>query len=343
LTRSGFIFTDLCSVKLTFRDSEIFERAEKAFAKTALDVYAYQYANCETYRRFSDALKLNPENVKSVDDIPFLPVEFFKTQKIYCSKEEPEVIFTSSGTTGTQTSSHYVRNIHVYEESFLKGFERAYGKPEEFIFLFLLPSYLERDGSSLVYMAEELRRRSFDPDSGYYLNNYSELVAKLKSLQANPGNKKVLLLGVTYALLDLAELCPQNLSNITIMETGGMKGKRKEITRDELHSTLKNAFQISNVHSEYGMTELLSQAYSKGYGVFTCPPWMKIIIRETNDPLSLAPPEKTGGVNIIDLANLHSCSFISTSDLGKVYADGSFEILGRFDFSDTRGCNLLYV
>ncbi len=306
-------------------------------------MYAYQYAHCETYRRFSDSLKRSPESVRSVEDIPFLPVEFFKSQKIVCFKENAEVVFTSSGTTGSQNSSHFVRNINVYEESFLKGFELAYGKPEDFIFLFLLPSYLERDGSSLVYMAEELRRKSFDPDSGYFLNNYSELAAKLKSLNANAGSKKVLLLGVTYALLDLAELFPQDLSNIIVMETGGMKGKRKEITRDELHSTLKTAFQISHVHSEYGMTELLSQAYSKGNGVFYCPPWMKILIRETNDPLSLAPAEKTGGVNIIDLANLHSCSFISTSDLGKVYADGSFEILGRFDFSDTRGCNLLYV
>lgn len=330
-------------MKLPFRDSELFSRAEKAFDKTALDVYAYQYAHCETYRRFSDSLKRSPESVRSVEDIPFLPVEFFKSQKIVCFKENAEVVFTSSGTTGSQNSSHFVRNINVYEESFLKGFELAYGKPEDFIFLFLLPSYLERDGSSLVYMAEELRRKSFDPDSGYFLNNYSELAAKLKSLNANAGSKKVLLLGVTYALLDLAELFPQDLSNIIVMETGGMKGKRKEITRDELHSTLKTAFQISHVHSEYGMTELLSQAYSKGNGVFYCPPWMKILIRETNDPLSLAPAEKTGGVNIIDLANLHSCSFISTSDLGKVYADGSFEILGRFDFSDTRGCNLLYV
>lgn len=330
-------------MKLPFKDSDIFTRAEKAFAKTALDVYAFQYTNCDTYRRFSDSLKRNPENVKSTEEIPFLPVEFFKTQKIYCANDAPELIFTSSGTTGSNTSSHYVRDVNVYEESCGRGFELAYGKPEDYIFLFLLPSYLERDGSSLVYMAEELRRRSFDPDSGYYLNNYAELAAKLKLLNTNHGSKRVLLLGVTYALLDLAELFPQNLSNITVMETGGMKGKRKEITRDELHATLKNAFQISEVHSEYGMTELLSQAYSKGNGIFNCPPWMKIIIRETNDPLSIAAPEKTGGVNIIDLANINSCSFISTSDLGKVYADGSFEILGRFDFSDTRGCNLLYL
>jgi hypothetical protein len=329
-------------VKLPFRDTEIFSRAEKAFAKTALDVYAFQYANCETYRLFSDSLRRNPDTVKSFEQIPFLPVEFFRTQKIYCAKEEPEVIFTSSGTTGMQASSHFVRNLNLYEESFLRGFELAYGKPEEFIFLFLLPSYLERDGSSLVYMAEELRRKSFDPDSGYYLNNYSELAAKLKTLNANPGGKKILLLGVTYALLDLADLFPQPLPNTIVMETGGMKGKRKEITRDELHATLKKAFQISDVHSEYGMTELLSQAYSKGNGAFNCPPWMKIVIRETNDPLSPAPPEKTGGVNIADLANLYSCSFISTSDLGKMNADGSFEILGRFDFSETRGCNLLY-
>lgn len=330
-------------MKLPFKDSEIFARAENAFAKTVLEVFSFQYSNCEVYRKFADSLKRNPENVKSLEDIPFLPVELFKSQKIYSSTEEPELIFRSSGTTGDQTSSHFVHDIQIYEDSFQKGFERVYGKPEDCIFLFLLPSYLEREGSSLVYMAEELRRRSFDPDSGYYLNNYSVLAAKLKSLQENPGRKKVILLGVTYALLDLAELFPQDLSDIIIMETGGMKGKRKEITREELHSTLQKAFNVSAIHSEYGMTELLSQAYSQGNGIFRCPPWMKIVIRETNDPLSWAPVGKTGGVNIVDLANLYSCSFISTSDLGKSYADGSFEILGRFDFSDTRGCNLLYV
>lgn len=317
-------------------------RAVVSFEKTALEVYAFQYYNCETYRRFSDSLKRNPQTVQRMDDIPFLPVELFKTQNIYSSTDEPQVTFTSSGTTGMQTSSHHVRSLHLYEESFLRGFDFAYGKPEEFTFLFLLPSYLERAGSSLVYMAEELRLQSKNPDSGYYIHNYRELAGKLRELQYN-GNSKVVLLGVTYALLDLAEQFPVDIRDVIIMETGGMKGKRKELTREELHGTLKKAFNVPHIHSEYGMTELLSQAYSKGEGIFQCPAWMRILIRETSDPLSWAAEGKTGGVNIIDLANIYSCSFISTSDLGKTYADGSFEILGRFDYSDTRGCNLLYA
>lgn len=317
-------------------------RAVVSFEKTALEVYAFQYNNCETYRRFCDSLKRNPHTVQRMDDIPFLPVELFKTQKIYSSTDEPQVTFTSSGTTGMQTSSHHVRSLHLYEESFLRGFDFAYGKPEEFTFLFLLPSYLERAGSSLVYMAEELRLQSKNPDSGYYIHNYRELTEKLRELQ-RAGTSKVILLGVTYALLDLAEQFPIDIPDVIIMETGGMKGKRKELTREELHSTLKKAFNVEHIHSEYGMTELLSQAYSKGEGIFECPAWMRILIRETSDPLSWAAEGKTGGVNIIDLANLYSCSFISTSDLGKTYSDGSFEVLGRFDYSDTRGCNLLYA
>jgi phenylacetate-coenzyme A ligase PaaK-like adenylate-forming protein len=330
-------------VKLPFREPELFSRAADAFERTALEVYAFQYAHCETYRLFSDSLKRTPQTVRTLENIPFLPVEFFKTQKIYSATQEPEIIFTSSGTTGMQTSSHLVRSVQLYKESFLRGFELAYGKPEDCVFLFLLPSYLEREGSSLVYMAEELRRRSADAGSDYYLNNYADLAARLKALNDDTRGKKIILLGVTYALLDLAEQFPQALPNVVIMETGGMKGKRKELTREELHTTLKNAFGVSAIHSEYGMTELLSQAYSAGEGIFRCPPWMKIMIRETNDPLSWVSTGKTGGVSIIDLANVYSCSFISTSDLGKCYADGSFEVLGRFDFSDTRGCNLLYV
>lgn len=316
-------------------------RAVVSFEKTALDVYAFQYANCETYRRFSDSLRRNPETVRSLHDIPFLPVELFKTQKIYSSTDEPQVVFTSSGTTGMQTSSHHVRSLHLYEESFLRGFDFAYGNPAGYTFLFLLPSYLEREGSSLVYMAEELRLHSKNPHSGYFMNNYRELAEKLRDLQRS-GTDKIVLLGVTYALLDLAEQFPMDIPDVIIMETGGMKGKRKELTREELHATLKKAFNVEHIHSEYGMTELLSQAYSKGEGIFECPAWMRILVRETSDPLSWAAEGKTGGVNIIDLANVYSCSFISTSDLGKTYADGSFEILGRFDFSDTRGCNLLY-
>ena len=329
-------------MKLPFSDLEIFSRAVTSFDKTALDVYAFQYSNCETYRVFSDSLRRNPGNVKAVSEIPFLPVELFKSQKIYSASDVPEAIFTSSGTTGDRTSSHHVSRLQLYEDSFLKGFELAYGKPSECIFLFLLPTYLERAGSSLVYMAEELRRRSQDAHSGYFMNNYGVIAQKLREVNALGEGKRIILLGVTYALLDLAEQFPQSLPNVIIMETGGMKGKRKEITRDELHATLTKAFGVPAIHSEYGMTELLSQAYSKGNGIFHCPPWMRVLIREVNDPLSWANEGKTGGVNIIDLANVYSCSFISTSDLGKSHGDGSFEILGRFDFSDTRGCNLLY-
>ena len=305
-----------------------------------MQVFAFQYANCEVYRRFADSLRRSPETVSAVEQIPFLPVEFFKSQRVYAASAAPEIIFTSSGTTGTTTSSHYVRSASLYTQSFLRGFHFAYGSPADYTFLFLLPSYLEREGSSLVFMAEELGKQG-TPESGFYLHNYAELAQKLNTLQQE-GRNKIILLGVTYALLDLAEQFPADLRNVIIMETGGMKGKRKELTREELHHTLKHAFHTHAIHSEYGMTELLSQAYSKGEGMFTCPPWMKIMLRETNDPLSWCAPGKTGGISIIDLANVYSCSFISTSDVGKLHADGSFEVLGRFDFSDTRGCNLLY-
>lgn len=317
----------------------IFSVDGENFDSLALDVFRFQYANNEVYRFFCDGLKRNPENVFSITEIPFLPVEFFKTQKIYASDKNPEINFTSSGTTGQVTSTHAVADLSLYRESFLNAFRLFYGNPEEWIILALLPSYLEREGSSLVYMADTLIRETKNPESGFYLHNYEALSKKLKTLEA--ANKKVLLLGVTYALLDLAEQFPQKLKHIVVMETGGMKGKRKEMIREELHSVLQKAFDLNAIHSEYGMTELLSQAYSGGDGIFNCPPWMKIIIREMNDPFALAQNGKTGGVNIIDLANLYSCSFLSTSDLGKSGDNGSFEILGRFDNSDVRGCNLM--
>lgn len=333
--------SDFCKVKLTFSDSDVFDRAVHDFDDTALHIFRFQYSNNEVYRRFVDAMKRSPENVSSVSEIPFLPVEFFKSRRIFCGDGEPEITFTSSGTTGSVTSKHEVFRKSLYEESFLRGFQRVYGDPANWTFLFLLPSYLERGGSSLVYMTESLRKAGRG-NSGFYLHNYTELSEMLKKLQDDSQGAEVMLFGVTYALLDLAERFPQSIPDITILETGGMKGKRPEITRDELHATLKNAFDVAAIHSEYGMTELLSQAYSTGEGIFTCPPWMKILMRETNDPLSWAENGKTGGINIIDLANIYSCSFISTSDLGKIHENGSFEILGRFDNSDTRGCNLLY-
>ena len=334
-------FSELCCVNLPFPASTIFDRASHAFDETALSVFRFQYANNVLYRKFADSFSKNPETVINIHHIPFLPVEFFKTHNVYCAQSDPQITFTSSGTTGMVTSKHPVADINLYKQSFLRGFTEAYGNPSDYIFLFLLPSYLEREGSSLVYMAEELKRVSASNESQFYLHDYSRLAEQLTQLKNNSHGKKVMILGVTYALLDLAEQFPQHIPDFIIAETGGMKGKRKEITRDELHRTLTQAFGVTNIHSEYGMTELLSQAWSKGDGIFNCPPWMKIITRETNDPLTLTANGKTGGVNIIDLANVYSCSFISTSDLGKVHADGSFEILGRFDFSDTRGCNLL--
>lgn len=332
---------DLCVVKLSFNDVDVFARASEDFEGTALEIFRFQYSANEIYRRFAHSLRRNPENVHAIADIPFLPVEIFKSQRVYCGDSPPEITFTSSGTTGSMTSRHEVAKLELYRESFLLNFARTYGDPKNWTFLFLLPSYLEREGSSLVYMADAICKAG-NSESGFYLHNYGELAQKLKHLQEEGGPNEIMLFGVTYALLDLAEQFPQPIPDIYILETGGMKGKRPEITRDELHMKLKNAFDVAAIHSEYGMTELLSQAYSFGNGIFKCPPWMKVMIREANDPLTWAGHGKTGGVNIIDLANIYSCSFISTSDLGKSYADDdTFEILGRFDFSDVRGCNLL--
>ncbi|MGZ4034414.1 MAG: acyl transferase, partial [Bacteroidia bacterium] len=248
-------------------------------------------------------------------------------------------IFTSSGTTGMIQSKHYVTDPDIYEKSYLEAFRLFYGDIEKQCVLALLPSYLERNGSSLIYMADDLIRKSKHPDSGFYLDNYDELIFKLKELESK--DQKIILLGVTYALLDLIEKEKFHLKNTIVMETGGMKGKRKEMVREELHGILCEGFGLKVIHSEYGMTELLSQAYSKGNGIFNCPPWMRIIIRDTNDPFSFLPHTKSGGINIIDLANINSCSFIATQDLGKTFPDNSFEVLGRFDNSDIRGCNLL--
>jgi hypothetical protein len=324
----------------------IFSVSEQHFDSLALEVFRFQFAHNPVYAAFAKGINKTPETVNKVSDIPFLPVELFKTHKIYASDKTPEIIFTSSGTTGQVTSKHYVADISLYEESFRKGFELFYGKIENYAVFALLPSYTEREGSSLIYMVDDMIRRSNNAQSRFYLDDFKELTAWLMMREQYlkmPGNtdKKNLLLGVTYALLDFAEAKKLNLRNTIIMETGGMKGRRKEMVREEVHAIITKAFDVKEVHSEYGMTELLSQAYSKGNGIFNSPPWMKIMIREMNDPLSYAATGKTGGVNIIDLANLYSCSFISTSDLGKLREDGSFEILGRFDNSDVRGCNLM--
>lgn len=309
------------------------------FKALALDIFRYQAEHCEPYKHFLEALGINGAAVVRLEEIPFLPIEFFKTHKVLAEGMNEEVIFTSSGTTGMQTSKHHVADIELYETSFNMGFQHFYGKPDDYCILALLPSYLERSGSSLIYMARKLIEQSKHPDSGFYLDDLKGLASKLNKL--NRSGQKCLLLGVSFALLDLAEQYPQDLKNITIMETGGMKGQRKELVREDLHTVLKEAFGVEKIHSEYGMTELLSQAYSKGDGLFSCPPWIKVRIRDVNDPLAQMPNGKTGGINIIDLANIYSCSFIATKDLGRVSANGNFEVLGRFDNSDVRGCNLM--
>ncbi len=321
------------------KDSIFAINNEEAFNKAALEVFRYQYKNNAVYRRYVDCLNRKPEAVEHYTRIPFLPIEFFKTCDVVTGEFVPEAVFTSSGTTGMSFSRHQVKELSVYERSFMKGFELFFGPADDYVFVSLLPSYLERKGSSLIYMAERLIKLSRHNESGFYLNEYRQLSDLLKALAQQ--KTKTILLGVTYALLDLAEEFPVNFPELIIMETGGMKGKRKEMVREELHGILKSAFGVKKIFSEYGMTELLSQAYSKGDGLFATPPWMKVLIRDTNDPFSLMAQNKTGGVNVIDLANINSCSFIETKDLGKLHDDGQFEIVGRFDNSDVRGCNLL--
>jgi phenylacetate-coenzyme A ligase PaaK-like adenylate-forming protein len=315
--------------------------SQKQFDKLALKVFRFQYENNKVYREFCDFLKTNPQKVKTIQQIPFLPIQFFKSHQVISSSETIQETFTSSGTTGMITSKHLVTDISLYEQSFRNAFSEFYGNIEDYTILALLPSYLERDGSSLIYMVNDLIERSNKEDSGFYLNNYDELISKLIFLDNSGQN--VLLIGVTYALLDLIEKQKFQLKNTIIMETGGMKGKRKEIIREELHTILSEGFGVKNIHSEYGMTELLSQAYSFGNGIFECPNWMQILIRDTEDALTYVDFGKTGGINVIDLANINSCSFIATQDLGKKYSNNSFEVLGRFDNSDIRGCNLMVL
>lgn len=325
-----------------FRPEDIIQiQTTKEFHKLAMKVFRFQYENNSVYQRFCNLLNKTPHNVGTITDIPFLPIEFFKSKEVLSSTNPIQTTFTSSGTTGMVTSKHHVTDLAFYEASFQKAFSHFYGNIEDYVVLALLPSYLEREGSSLIYMVDSLIQSSNHPDSGYYLNNYQELADTLIRLEEE--DKNILLIGVTYALLDLVEMQNFNLKNTIIMETGGMKGKRKEMIREELHQILCSGFGVSKIHSEYGMTELLSQGYSLGDGIFECPPWMDILIRDPEDALSYVETGKTGGVNVIDLANINSCSFIATQDLGKKYSDYSFEILGRFDQSDIRGCNLMVV
>ncbi len=312
---------------------------EEEFNHACLDIFKLQFNTIPVYHDFVMALNSSPDEITHYKDIPFLPVEFFKSHTVIEDRAFADVIFSSSGTTGAQTSKHYVQDIQVYEDSYLNGFKHFYGDVKDICILALLPSYLEREGSSLIYMVEDLIKKSEHAKSGFFLHNHHDLFQTLTTLKAT--NQKTLLIGVTYALLDFVEKHPVNFPDLYVMETGGMKGKRKEMVREELHQTLCAGFGVNKIHSEYGMTELLSQAYSKGDGIFECPPWMKIITRDTNDPLSILENGKSGGINIIDLANIHSCSFIATQDLGKTHPNGTFEVLGRFDNSDIRGCNLM--
>ena len=315
--------------------------SSSSFLTKALDIFHHQYHTNRVYREFCNYLNVNPDDVRNLEGIPFLPIEFFKTKTILSGNENPKITFTSSGTTGSQVSRHIITDLKLYEESFSRAFELFYGDVKDYCVLALLPSYLEREGSSLIYMVDKLIEKSKHVESGFYLDDLGDLTHRLLALQ-NSGSK-VLLIGVSFALLDLAEIKKLDLKNTVIMETGGMKGRRKEMIRNELHTLLKEAFGVKQIHSEYGMTELLSQAYSSGNGIFKCPPWMKIMTRDTEDPLSIQAHGKTGGINVIDLANVNSCSFIATQDLGKTFEDGSFEILGRFDHSDVRGCNLMVI
>ena len=311
------------------------------FQSVALDVFHHQFLHNHVYRKFCKLLKTDPETINKIEDIPFLPIEFFKTKKIVSGDLKEDLIFTSSGTTGSHVSKHYVNDITIYEKSYKTAFEYFYGSISDYCVLALLPSYLEREGSSLIYMVDDLIKESRHADSGFYLKNTSHLKDKLIALDSD--GTKILLIGVSFALLDLVEKHQFQLKNTIVMETGGMKGRRKEMVREELHDILKKGFGVSGIHSEYGMTELLSQAYSHGNGLFRTPSWMKILTRDTEDPLTLQDIGKTGGINIIDLANINSCAFIATQDLGKVYDNGNFEVLGRFDNSDIRGCNLMVL
>jgi phenylacetate-coenzyme A ligase PaaK-like adenylate-forming protein len=323
-----------------FKESIFKINDENTFKAAALEVFHFQAKHTPVYRDYLAALKIDISQIKETEDIPFLPIEFFKSHAVIEEGKQAELVFESSGTKGTEPSRHHVADAELYRESFLRNFYACYGSPEELCILALLPSYLEREGSSLVYMMDHLIRWSKHPESGFYLDQLEELSAILK--KRNNDGHPTLLLGVSFALLDLAEQHPMSLwNNILVMETGGMKGRKEELVRNELHQQLQKAFDLEAVHSEYGMTELLSQAYSEGEGLFRSPPWMKILVRDPNDPLTLLPPGGSGGINIIDLANVYSCSFIATGDLGTVYDDGSFEVLGRYDHSDIRGCNLL--
>lgn len=318
--------------------NNIFSLTDNDFDSLASEVFQFQYQHNKVYGKWCDLLHSKQSEFKSQPY--FLPISFFKSHAIATTLFEPQQIFESSGTTQTINSKHLVKDIAIYEQSFIKAFEQFYGNINEWCIIGLLPSYLERNNSSLVMMVDALIKLSNNADSGFYLNEFDKLSATLQQLEAK--QQKTLLIGVTFALLDFAENYPMQLQHTVVMETGGMKGRRKELTRAEVHGIITNGLGVKKVHSEYGMTELLSQAYSKGDGTFICPPWMKVLVRDEEDPLSVKTSGK-GVLNVIDLANIYSCSFIATEDVGVVHEDGSFEVWGRLDNSDIRGCSLLVV
>lgn len=305
----------------------------------ALELFRYQYGASDLYRAYVNALRINPAGVRSMLQIPFLPIQFFKTHRVTAGDFEPAVVFESSGTTQSLNSRHLVKDTAIYTRSFTEAFRQFYGPVEDYVVLGLLPSYLERQHSSLVYMVQEMIRQSGRPESGFYLYEHARLADTLRLLEAR--GQPVLLIGVTFALLDFAEQYQLDLRHTVVMETGGMKGRREEWTREELHGFLQQKLGVPAIHAEYGMTELLSQAYSKGNGIFRCPPWMKVLVRDENDPFQLSARNAAGVINVIDMANIHSCAFIATEDIGRLHADGSFEVLGRLDNSALRGCSLM--
>lgn len=313
---------------------------EADFSRSCMEVFDFQYRNNPVYQKFCDLLNRTPGNINSVEEIPFMPIEFFKEHMVLCEGYTVAETFSSSGTTGMQTSKHHVPDLAVYEDSFRKAFKQFYGDVEDYVVLALLPSYLERTGSSLIYMVNDMINRSSFEESGFFLDNLDVLAGRLERLDRE--GKKILLIGVSFALLDLVESHRFSLENTIVMETGGMKGRRKELIRAELHQELKEGFGVTHIHSEYGMTELLSQAYSKGNGLFQTPPWMRVLVRDMEDPFTYLPEGRTGGINVIDLANVYTCSFLATQDLGR-YKGDAFEVLGRFDNSDIRGCNLMVL
>jgi phenylacetate-coenzyme A ligase PaaK-like adenylate-forming protein len=320
--------------------ADIFTVDPETFSDLTLDVFRFQYDHNPIYRSYTDTLGIKPAGVHSLTGIPFLPVSIFKTHSVHTTEFVPQAVFESSGTTGTGGSRHDVKDLELYKTSFTKGFERFYGPIRDFCVIGLLPSYLERTGSSLVVMVDEMISLSDHPDSGFYLYEHEKLYRLLEQLEAK--GQKTLLIGVTFALLDFAEKYSLRLKHTVVMETGGMKGRRKEVIRQELHAYLKDKLGVRTVHAEYGMTEMLSQAYSKGEGLFECPPWMRVLVRKEDDPLDISH-QGEGLLNIIDLANVYSCSFIAVDDIGTIRPDGRFEVSGRVDNSDIRGCSLMIL